>query len=256
MEDVKYALPSEEKITIWAVAAISAAFLVARVWIRVKSESKLRLDDYLVLAAWLMLLLSAVLWEVKADLLYWMYDVQYGRRPPSPDFVPAYATFMPCVFVWSELHPTCLWAVKFSFLVFFRRLGLKVDQHKGWWWAVFAITAYQCPKTEHVRYQDIGIYVNLVIDIITDLLILSIPFRMLWNVQIPLHKKVALLGVFSLTIVIMVVSVIRVSFIRGFGLGLGEQTATTEWLFLWSYVEMAVGKSSLFHGSSFKHVVG
>lgn len=65
---------------------------------------------------------------------------------------------------------------------------------------------------------------------------------MLWNVRIPLHKKVALLGVF-LTIIVMVVAVIRVAFIRGFGVGLGEQTATTEWLFLWSYVEMAVGES-------------
>lgn len=68
---------------------------------------------------------------------------------------------------------------------------------------------------------------------------------MLWNVRIPLRKKVALLGVFSLTIIIMVVSVIRVAFVRGFGVGLGEQTATTEWLFLWSYVEMAVGEFRL-----------
>lgn len=109
-------------------------------WIRLKSDSRLRLDDYLVLAAWLMLLLSTILWEVKGDLLYWMYDVQYGRRPPSPEFMPAYATFMPLVFVWRVLYPSCLWAVKFSFLVFFRRLGFKVNQNKSWWWSVFAIT--------------------------------------------------------------------------------------------------------------------
>lgn len=123
------------------MTAVSATFLAARVWIRLKSDSRLRLDDHLVVAAWLMLLLSAVLWEVKGGLLYWMYDVQYGRRPPSPEFVPAYATFMPLVFVWSVLYPSCLWAVKFSFLVFFRRLGFQVNQNKGWWWSVSAIAA-------------------------------------------------------------------------------------------------------------------
>ncbi|KAK8040134.1 hypothetical protein PG993_008545 [Apiospora rasikravindrae] len=292
MADDEYALSSEEKVnqetflvsirnygktivpcwllvltkyqtTTWVVTGISALFLIGRLTVRIVSASKLLLDDYLVIAAWLMLLTSAILWAVKGGVLYWMYDVQYGRRPSTPEFVPAYGTSMPLVFIWSTLFSACLWAVKFSFLVFFRRLGFKVNRKHFWWWFVFAVTACggivaivdldfsctltdieyimaECTKKKHVRFQDAGIYTNLAIDLVTDLLILSIPFRMLWNVRIPLRKKVALLGVFSLTIVIMVVAIIRTAFVRGVGVGFGEQIASTEWLFLWSNVEASV----------------
>lgn len=126
----------------WAVTGISLLFLVARLVIRARAFSKLLADDYLVIAAWLMLFTSAVTWQTQASTLYRWIDTLYGRRPPIPE-VDAFKAVGPVLrfsLAWHVLFYTCLWAVKFSFLVFFRRLGFTLNQNKIWWWTVFAIT--------------------------------------------------------------------------------------------------------------------
>jgi hypothetical protein len=80
----------------------------------------------------------------------------------------------------------------------------------------------------------------MAIDILTDLLILTIPFRILWGVQIPSHKKAILLGVFSIIVATMCVSIIRVVMVAG--AGPEKQSLGLDWMFLWSNVESAASK--------------
>ncbi|KAK8093352.1 hypothetical protein PG997_000037 [Apiospora hydei] len=283
------ALPAEERVSLktflnvtWAATGVAGLFLITRLTIRLKSFKRLTIEDYLIIVAWLLLLVSIILWQVKGGALYWMYDVQSQRRPPTPEFYEAYGAFLPLPAVWNILFYTSLWAVKCSFLIFFRTVGLKVSQNRVWWWIVSVIAFLswivcianvdykctindreyimsrlrtpffklmeisadafgylaECFKRGHVKFQDITFYVNMGLDVLTDLLILTIPFRMLWEVRIPRHKKALLLGVFSLTILIMVVAIIRVTVVKRFGLHLGEQIASIEWLNLWSFVEV------------------
>lgn len=77
-------------------------------------------------------------------------------------------------------------------------------------------------------------------DVLTDILILSIPFLILRKAQIPVQKKVALFGVFSVTILSMVVAIIRVALVKGTQKHL--QQASIDWLYFWSNVNMGVGK--------------
>lgn len=66
-----------------------------------------------------------------------------------------------------------------------------------------------------------------------------LPFILLWKVQIRLHKKLALGGIFSLTIFIMIASVIRVVVVVVSSVKMPDLS----WLYTWSALEMAVGKT-------------
>lgn len=80
-------------------------------------------------------------------------------------------------------------------------------------------------------------------DVITDVLILSIPVIILWNVQIPWRNKIVLFGVFSATMLIILISIIRVALVKGIQQQLKEPAI--DWLYLWSAVEMATCKKRI-----------
>ncbi|KAI1821856.1 hypothetical protein F4861DRAFT_541556 [Xylaria intraflava] len=262
------ALPSVERVSqqtflaiTWTAVWVAFSMLVFRLATRIKSFKKLLLDDYLVILAWLLLLVSAILWQLKSRALYLMYAIQSGRSLPTPEFPIIYGQFLRLVVAWNILFYSCLWSVKFSFLVFFRRLGNNVSLGRIWWWVVFGFTVagliasvgdidYRCTVNDltfitekcglvrYVEYDTNTFYGNMAIDIATDLLIISIPFRILWNVRIPLKKKILLLGVFSVTIIIIITSVIRVVLVKG--VNEEVQIASIDWLYLWSNIEAAI----------------
>lgn len=125
----------------WAAVATSCLFVIFRLVVRVRSFKKLQVDDYLVVAAWCMFLASSIVWQIKAYILYWLYDVVHGRLQHLTGFLREYPTFMPHIVTWNVLFYSCLWTIKFSFLVFFRRLQSRVERKQRiWWWVVFTIT--------------------------------------------------------------------------------------------------------------------
>lgn len=96
-----------------------------------------------------------------------------------------------------------------------------------------------CQEKLHT-YDFQVLYASMAIDIVTDLLILTIPFRILWGVQIPSHKKAILLGVFSIIVATMCVSIIRVVMVAG--AGPERQSLGLDWMFIWSNVESAASE--------------
>lgn len=57
---------------------------------------------------------------------------------------------------------------------------------------------------------------------------------MLWNVRIPLRQKLILIGIFSVTIVVIIVAIIRVTIIND-----GNGNIDVSWVYLWSNVEVS-----------------
>ena len=60
---------------------------------------------------------------------------------------------------------------------------------------------------------------------------------MLWNTRIARRQKIVLIGIFSMTVVVMVVAIIRVA-ISNFTKQLHPDAT---WIYLWGTVEMATG---------------
>ena len=125
---------------LWAGAGISLCFLLFRLFVRIKSYQKLYSDDFLVIAAWAMLLTNTVIWHVMVPNLYEVDGVQSGQEQQRPGFANNLTSLLHSLLPVTVLFYSCLWTVKLSFLLFFRRLGSKVRGHKVWWWCILIIT--------------------------------------------------------------------------------------------------------------------
>ena len=85
-----------------------------------------------------MLLANAIIWEIAAGSMYTLVNVQNGVVPPPPNFFDQLTLFFRSQIAVSLLHTCGLWAVKISFMLFFRKLGKKVRGQKWLWWCVLA----------------------------------------------------------------------------------------------------------------------
>lgn len=120
--------------------AVSLCFLLFRLYVRIKSFRRLYSDDYVIIAAWGMLLATAILWQTVIHDLYEQYAVASGRTAFPSDFVAGETHLMHTLAPLLVLFYTCLWAVKLSLLLFFQRLGSKVKGQRIWWWSILVIT--------------------------------------------------------------------------------------------------------------------
>lgn len=59
---------------------------------------------------------------------------------------------------------------------------------------------------------------------------------MLWHVRIPLRQKLILIGIFSVTVVVIIIAIIRVTIIKP-----ENGYIDVSWLYLWSNVEVSTG---------------
>lgn len=70
---------------------------------------------------------------------------------------------------------------------------------------------------------------------LTKALVMTIPVLLLWNIKIPIGQKLLLLGLFSLTIITIIFSIIRVTFVT-----VPHMQPNIIWLAFWGNVEMPI----------------
>ena len=129
------------KGVVWSGLIITLCFFTFRIYVRVKSFRKLYVDDALILLAWLMILATAIIWQTLSGAMYRSLRVISGEvYPPPPNFVNDEQNFLRGSAAVIILFYSSLWAVKLSFLIFFRRLVRGVMIQKQLWWCVLAIT--------------------------------------------------------------------------------------------------------------------
>ncbi|KAK7937248.1 uncharacterized protein PG986_014116 [Apiospora aurea] len=158
----------------------------------------------------------------------------YSRRHPPADMVP----MLQSIYSTRLLYCVAMFFVKQSLLVFYLRL----DHRRVMRWTVYGlmfvvaalniasgvVLAISCfppalfwdvegvvdgecmaPGAQQAFYDANG-YLN----IITDIAIYIAPMPMLWNIQIPMRQKVALLGVFSLGFFSVAAGCVRFGYVR------------------------------------------
>ncbi|KAL8671172.1 MAG: hypothetical protein Q9168_004325 [Polycauliona sp. 1 TL-2023] len=251
---------------LWGATAVSAVFVLFRIFVRLKVFRRLWVDDAMVILAWVLLLISAILWQTQVDALYTQHKLVAGTVYPTPQVLHSQEVYERSLAALFVFFYTCLFAVKLSFLFFFRRLGTNVRGQRIWWWTVFAINiavwitlirsldwacmvspldyifSGQCDKTSTLEFQHRTFVYSCAIDVVTDALIITIPIALLWKIKLPLAQKLALMGLLFLTTFVMLVSIIRVAVLRNSS----RTQAEPGWQFLWANVEMGVGKKDWF----------
>ncbi|KAJ5561989.1 hypothetical protein N7535_003548 [Penicillium sp. DV-2018c] len=243
---------------LWALTGVAFLFVLIRIYAQLTSCRRLFIDDYLVILAWIIILTAAVIWQIEGKVLYRLYAISAGAEEFTLDFLPQYNTFMRFNAPFEILFYSALWCVKFSFLALFYRISAKIKSFRIWWFVVLFCTASvyiasvanieykcsfgglayiisQCPQPNHIHYENCMFWANCAGDVITDLMILSIPFLVLWNTRISYRKKLILLSIFSATILIMVTAIVRVAV----GMSYNHQM-NIEWLCFWSFVEVDI----------------
>ena len=126
--------------------AVSFAFLGFRICVRLKFFRRLYIDDALVIAAWLMTVANAAIWQAAIEPLYLTVAITSGQvAMPPPDYVTTtFFVYTHSQFATIVLYYTSLYTIKLSFLFFFRILGDKVRRQQIIWWSAlaFVVAAY------------------------------------------------------------------------------------------------------------------
>jgi hypothetical protein len=130
---------------VWAEAGLSFIFLLLRLVSRFRAGSRqLYLDDGLAVFAWILVLVTAALWQWMVDDMYYILNISAGLAAPDANFFPRLIMFARIQLVVQLFFYTTLFAVKLSFLFFFRRLGQRVRGQQYIWWPVlfFSVVSY------------------------------------------------------------------------------------------------------------------
>ncbi|KAF6225196.1 hypothetical protein HO133_010393 [Letharia lupina] len=151
-----------------------------------------------------------------------------------------------------------IFSVKMAFLFFFRRLISRLRSLNVWWWFVTALTIIAglvsvaaswltCPyftiggllscagtSADHRTIRDTAI--TTVMDIMSDLLVLSLPVSILWKVRISVRQKIGLAFSLCLSCVMVVVTIVRVAGMRQRGSG----SVDIVWLAFWQQQECSI----------------
>ncbi|KAK7946967.1 uncharacterized protein PG986_011288 [Apiospora aurea] len=157
---------------------------------------------------------------------------------------------------------TSLASVKLAFLFFFRRLGAGVQYFDRIWWAVLVVSVgsylvavgnlryrclvgsdvesvlRECNEAPSVGFETATLKANCALDVLTDFMVMSLPAILLWKAQIRWAKKLAILGLFSLSIVTTAIAIVRVANIDSTRRPDGNLDSS--YLFLWTFIEPCV----------------
>lgn len=168
---------------------------------RAKCFGRVFADDFLVALGWIMLLVTCVTWQAEAPALWEQFAIARGEDGDGNglDSLPRFQRFLRMNVPWLYLFYSCLWSIKLSFLIFFRRIGgTSRKGHRVWWWCVLVVTVLawipcvadidyncttksilyilrKCSSAASIRFQYRTLIVNCVLDVFTDLLSKLIP---------------------------------------------------------------------------------
>jgi len=147
--------------------------------------------------------------------------------------------------------------VKLAYLFFFRRLISRLRDLNIWWWCVIIFTVpagLACVAASWLTcpyFTAIGVLscsgpaaddrvvrdttITTVLDIATDVLVVSFPVALLWRVQITLRQKVGLAMSLCLSLVMAITAITRIS-----GIKLPGGAVDIVWLAFWQQQECSI----------------
>ena len=121
----------------WGGVALAWIFFTFRIAARIKVFRRIYADDVMVLIACLFLMINTLILQTSKDDMYLTIAVASGQLyPPPPDIAELTQTYTRSFGAVIALFYAGLWAIKLSFMLFFRRLGHNVSNQKVLWWTI------------------------------------------------------------------------------------------------------------------------
>ena len=129
------------KGVMWGTGAIAVIFVFFRFYTRIKRFKRLYWDDFFAFMAAAINVTSIIIWQTL--VVHDLYEVINGLRGfqrLKSEFAAHLRRYFDTSFAVFILFNSMLWAIKFSFLIFFKRLGKHVPRQKLLWWPILAFT--------------------------------------------------------------------------------------------------------------------
>ncbi|OBT66046.1 hypothetical protein VE03_03260 [Pseudogymnoascus sp. 23342-1-I1] len=240
-----------------ACMVVAIAFVLARVVVRWKAAHGFGLDDYFCWVALVFYLAYSGLYFSIFPEIYTFQGIKEGKIKPPPDFAQQYTKMLRSVVATNVMFWTALWCVKISLLLMFRRLIERVRSiYRRFWYGVLILTVLvyimsvvsalvacgpvhnynivgKCATQEFAQLQSWSLYSGVASDVTTDLLIMSIPIALIWNLQMNLLQKIGTGISFCAGFTTIVVA-----FIRAFTLHANKNSQINiSWLAFWATLE-------------------
>ncbi|RAL59087.1 hypothetical protein DID88_003567 [Monilinia fructigena] len=243
---------------IWGGFAIAAICIALRTFSRIKTFKSLYNDDIFAFLALALALASAILWQIHAQEMFDLMAVSAQIKMPGADFVARSEAYSKASGVVIVLFYSTLWSVKFSFLLFIRRLGSHVAKVEYLWWpiTVFTMCTYfacigtiqyhclffplttietKCTTDSAVNFQQTTLKLNCVWDVLTDAFIIVLPISMLWGTQMKMKRKITFGIIFSLALITIIFAIVRTTVVSSL-----TRMPDTSWLYMWSAIETTI----------------
>ncbi|KAF2477223.1 uncharacterized protein BDR25DRAFT_300235 [Lindgomyces ingoldianus] len=258
--------------------ALATLLTLSRCLLRLHLRRTIFLDDILVIfGACCLAVATGVLYYCVDDLFLleaFTFDPLVAATATPADTIALVSTTK-WTYIFVDFTWTAIFAVKFSFLVFFKTLITGVSRRLNWYfWGVVGVTAVTwgfefvepfvyCPhfgmdaavkcsgETQYIRHVTLTSIV-IALDIITDLLIVSIPITILNMTQLKRSQKAGIAVFLCLSTVMIVMALIRIA-----GIQPAKRQLDTNWGTFWLHFEgciaICMGSITAFRGIFASH---
>jgi hypothetical protein len=95
-----------------------------------------------------------------------------------------------------------------------------------------------CQTPRDVRSQIASLYYTYAVDVLTDFMIMALPIRLIWTLQMPRTQKLGIVGLFGIVLILIAVATLRVAQIGGKAQSSSQPSAS--WLALWGVIECSI----------------
>ena len=119
--------------------AVAIIFAVGRIFTRIHLNHKIFVEDGLHFFAVVTLIAGTILTYVDIPYIYLQQNVQSGAEAPPADLVQQLIKSVKIQDSAVILLSTAIFAVKLSFMIFFRSLLRRVKNMMIWWWFVLIV---------------------------------------------------------------------------------------------------------------------
>lgn len=225
---------------IWGCFSVAACLVAVRTTIRLRSPATKHFasfEDCWIYLALACLFTLCILETIQLPSLSYIIGILTFQLPltTAEEIIWQTKQYLRFQFPIVILFWSVLWSIKAAFLALYWRLFRDLTAYRRVWYClvVFTFLAYcgciltltfscghdvrnffgfnTCGSAEAVRRSNFSVIFSTTVDIFTDLCIMAMPLRLIYNIKVSFRQKIGLVCVFSLGLVMIVLASIRAS---------------------------------------------
>ncbi|KAF2996220.1 hypothetical protein E8E13_002562 [Curvularia kusanoi] len=250
----------------YSMLGLTSCVVLARAGLEISRLKRVTASDALVYLSFACFATMCALYISLSPYMQRLYDVANGTTPPYPELAQDSVKMTKMVFAAPCMFWMTLWSVKFSLLLLYRRLLVGLEtRYTVIWWGTAGICLLThvgnyffyfrscgtipgfwqdgCTGDSAKHAQLVSLYYSFSVDTATNLIIMALPMKLTWNLQMARSKKYAILTLFGTGFVCIFFACLRVAqvAINASKPEAAGQPLDPTWLAIWGIVECSIG---------------